>query len=141
MLFEKMKTKNKTKTPIWCSQAVLGDNESCVHGCCWWKACFILLLLFEDLGEGWGRGHCFPERVAGPSSVKSFLMCPRASSFKAPLQWVCLILKTQFEETWRVGPKMRKHLGGRSSIRKKILRYHCSCFACMTYGQSDVHLL
>lgn len=65
MLFEKTKTKNKTKTPIWGSQAVLGDNESCVHGCFWWKACFILLLLFEDLGEGWGRGHCFPERVAG----------------------------------------------------------------------------
>lgn len=36
---------------------------------------------------------------------------------------------------------MRKHLGGRSLIRKETLRYHYSCFACMTYGPSGGHLL
>lgn len=70
MLFQKMRTRNKDKTPNWCGQVVLRDNENCVHDGFWWKACLILPLLFEALGEGMGGGEgtVFLRGWLGPSS-------------------------------------------------------------------------
>lgn len=48
-----MKTKNQTQTPIWCSRAVLGDNENGVHG--WRLAGFFCFVRIDPTRPRRGR--------------------------------------------------------------------------------------